>query len=357
MDVSNAKKLSERIARFSRSNDIELYNEANENGMTVSQLLEKYDPSEKDGNGVVKSPLDAFGRQMMLSNIKMGNGYGNSVSVEQLIDGPAGVLTAEFIRREIKKGMDSIDGVNDLIAVSTSVEGNSFHPIYITEPEKKGKSLSKVSRGSEMPKVTVLYREKSIPVSDYGRGLDIDYKVLKYMSLVEFRVILWYIGVNISEDKIASVYNTIVTGDGTSTAAESVSSAVSGYQNVTYNDLISLLMAFPKPFKMNRMIVSKNVLARILTLSEFKDPMAGFRFQSTGEVMTPFGARLIRYDGGSDDKIAALDKKFAVKEGIESLLTIEVDKVIQRKLGEAAVWESNGYATIAEDARKILDMS
>ena len=70
----------------------------------------------------------------------------------------------------------------------------------------------------------------------------------------------------------------IIEGGGKVGAANSVSAAVSGYANLSYNDLVDLFVAF-RPFKMTRFIVNTNVEAAILKLSELKDPQAGFSFQ------------------------------------------------------------------------------
>ncbi len=60
LDFSQAESLKQTVVRHSRSNDLTLYAEAQERGMTLSELLEDLDPSPKN-NGI-----DAFERQMLV---------------------------------------------------------------------------------------------------------------------------------------------------------------------------------------------------------------------------------------------------------------------------------------------------
>ncbi len=354
MDLTKSKDLHEEITRLSKTGDLSLYKEADEKGMTILDILEERDPSEKDINGNIVTPLDAFERQLMLANIK--SSQNSKVTVEDFFSSSAMILAPEWFRRQIRAGMDMKQGVDKLVAVEVPVKGPSFKPLYIQSPDTKGKSLSEISEGSAVPKVTITYREKDVSIRDYGRGIDFTYRVIRWSTLAEFKVILWYIGFNIQNDKIGAVYNSIINGDGSSGAAGSVSASISGYNNLTYDDLVSLFIEF-EPFEMNAIIVNKNVESRLLTMAEFKDPLAGFKFQSAGEIVTPMGAEIFRYDSASDDYIAAIDKRFAIKKGVEQDLLVEADKIIERRIEECVISESIAYSVLCDNARKYLDMS
>lgn len=354
MDLTKTKDVARKIENLSRTGSMELYNEANEKNVSISELLEEMDPTPTDMSGKPEWPLDAFERQLMYFGMRSGE-Y-NSVKVQDLFEGKGMILAPEWFRRQITKGMKLYADADDLIAVSTKVKGPSFQPLYIDNPSEKGKSLGKFVQGSEMPKVSVLYRDKNISLSDFGRTFDFSYKVIQHSDLSELKVILWYVGYNIQNDKIGAVYNAVVNGDGASGPASSVASGLSGYANLSYADLVDLFVSF-RPFKMTRLIVNSQVEAAILKLTEFKDPNAGFSFQRTGDVMTPLGSKIAVYDGASDNTIAAIDHRFAIKQGYNQELMIEHDKIIDRKIEQCAVSQELGYSVFLEDARKILDMS
>ncbi len=354
MDISKAKDIMGKVEQLSRTGSMEFYNEANEKKISISALLEEMDPTPVDNSGKSEWPLDAFERQLMLFGIRSGE-Y-NSMSVQELFNGKGMILAPEWFRRQIIKGMQLYADADDLIAVSSKVKGPSYQPLYIDSASEKGRSLAKISQGASMPKITILYRDKNISLNDYGRAFDFSYKVIQHSDLSELKVVLWYLGYNLQNDKIGAVYNAVIYGDGTVGAAESVAAGTSGYANLSYDDLVNLFVSF-RPFKMTRIIVNTAVESALLKLSEFKDPQAGFSFQRTGDVMTPLGAKIAVYTGASDNYIAAIDHRFAVKKGYNQELMIEHDKIIERKVEEATVSQELGYSVFLEDARKYLDMS
>jgi len=354
MDLSRAKDIAKKIEHWSRTGSLELYNEANEKKSSISAVLEEMDPTPRDANGHSEWPLDAFERQLMLFGVRSAEN--NSITVRQFFDGRGFILAPEWFRRQITHGMKLYADADDLVAVTSRVQGPSFQPLYIESPSDKGRSLAQFGQGASMPKVTVLYRDKYISLNDFGRVFDFSYKVIQHSDLSELKVVLWYVGYNIQNDKIGAIYNLVMNGDGTVGAADSVSAGASGVDNLTYDDLVNLFVAF-RPFKMTRIIVNTTVEAKILKLSEFKDPQAGFSFQRTGDVMTPLGARIAVYSGAGSNYIAAIDNRFAVKKGYSQELMIEHDKIIERKIEQAAVSQELGYSVFLEDARRYLDMS
>ena len=345
MDLNKAKEFSKRLEAFSKSNPMEVYRECDKEGITFTEYLERHDPSDKN------SPLDAFERQLFLS------GVNDRITVESFYAGSRMILLPEWVRRQIKRGMKMADDIDRLIAVSVKAKGPSVRPIYIKNPEQKGKSLSKITEPAEMEKVLVTYRDKDLSIKEYGLALDCSYRVVKNANLDEFKSILWYVGLNMQLDKLNAVFDTVLNGDGVSGAADSVSAGTSGLDNLAYADLVSLYADFDKPFVMDSMIVSKNAFVKIHTLTEFKDPLAGFNFQKTGRPVNPLGAVSYISKSAGDDKIVAFDSRFAVKEYVENDLTIEADKIIAKKLEEVTISESKVYAVYFEQARRYLDMS
>ena len=131
-----------------------------------------------------------------------------------------------------------------------------------------------------------------------------------------------------------------------------VNSAATGV--LTYDDLITLWAKFDS-FEMNTMICHVDNMKNILTLAEFKDPLAGFKFQNTGEVFSPLGAKLVRSDETPTDLIVGIDSRFAVEQVITQPLTVEFDKVIEQRFEEAVISESVTFARVIQEAAVALD--
>jgi len=326
----------------------DLYLEAQSRNLTLSALLEteEYDPSP------FGSPLDAFERQLAVRGIGVGGRY--PATVELFYQG-APALLPEFMRREIMRGMDMRPELKMLLASSAVVPANRYTPFKVTTAATDTDlSLRPVADGANIPAVVVTEQLNTITVPDYGLVLKASYKSLRHRTTDQFKVLLWYIGYRLQTDKVSLLIDVIRNGDGNNNAATVINTDTTG--TVDYDDLVKF-WAELHPFEMNTMVCSKDKLRSILNLSEFKDPLAGFRFQSAGELVSPLGARLVRCDDVPTDLIIGMDRRFAVEEVITQPLTIEYDKVIEQRIEEAVISESIAYAKVIKDAAKVLDVT
>lgn len=335
---------------LSRSAAIEigrdLYLEAESQGLTLTELLESeaYDPSP------VGCPLDAFERQLALAGIRLGGK--TPTTVEQFFQ-KAPSLMPEFILREIKKGQSMRPELGKLIGNSTAVSSNRYTPFFVDTATRSKFSLRPIGDAAEVPQLIVAEQQHAITVTDYGLALKASYKALRYRSTSQFRVLLWYIGFRMQTDKIGMLVNCIISGDGNSNAAKVINTASTGV--LTYNDLVTLWAEFA-PFEMTSLICHIDKLKSILTMTEFKDPLAGYRFQNQGELFTPLGASLVRCDDVPTDYVIGLDSRFAIEEVITQPLLVEYDKIIDQRFEEAVISESVAYAKVIKDASVVLDV-
>jgi len=325
--------------------DRDLYQEADARGMTLSELLEcdEFDPS------AAGSPIDAFERQLALAGVQLGGK--TPTTIEQFFQ-KASALMPEFILREIKRGQAMRPELGRLIANTTTVATNRYTPFFIDTSSADRFSLRPIGDGAEVPQLLVTEQNHAVNVRDYGLALKSSYKALRYRSSSQFRVLLWYIGFRMQTDKIGMLVETLINGDGNSNGATVVNAASSG--SLTYNDLITLWAEFA-PFEMNSIICHVNTLKTILTLDEFKDPLAGYRFQNSGDLFSPLGAAMVRSDEVPTDYVIGLDTRFAIEEVITQPLMVEFDKIIDQRFEEAVISESVTYAKVIKEASLILD--
>jgi hypothetical protein len=338
-DLSNAARLS--VTR-------DTYLEAQSRGLTLTELLEseEYDPSP------LGAPLDAFERQLTLAGINVGRNTGDTV---ELFYRNAPALMPEFVVREIRRGMSLRPEYEQLLASRTQIGSNRYSPLYVdVGPDDSKLSLRPVAEGAEIPQIVVTEQQNSITVGDYGVALKASYKVLRHRSLAQFKVLLWYIGYRLQLDKIAMLTDVLINGDGNDNAAPVINTDVSG--SLDYDDLVKLWAEF-SPFELNTLLCHKEKIRSILTLSEFKDPLAGFRFQATGKLVSPLGCKLVRCDELPADLILGIDSRFAVEEIVNQPLMVEFDKIIEQKFEEAVISESLAFAKVIEDATYVLNDS
>lgn len=322
------------------------YVEAESKGLTVSELLETgdYDPSP------FACPLDAFERQLAARGLRVGGSH--PITVELFLRG-APALLPEFMMREVRRGMAMRPELAGMVGSTSIINSNRYTPFDInSNPDDTKWSLRPVGDGANVPAVIVTERVNSIDVPDYGLALKASYKALRHRTTAQFKVLLWYIGYRMQVDKLGLLVDVLINGDGNNNAATVINTASSG--TLAYSDLVTFWSEV-HPFEMNTMIASKGQINTILTMNEFKDPLAGFKFQSTGELVSPLGSTLIRSDEVATDLIIGMDKRFAAEEVITQPLTVEYDKIIEQRFEEAVISESVAYAKIVSNAVKVLD--
>jgi hypothetical protein len=337
VDLSRARKID--VTR-------DLYMESQARGLSLSELLEQseFDPSPGG------SPLDAFERQLAIRGLRTSGK--NPITVEMFYRG-APALMPEFMLREIRRGMNMRPELSRLLASSSAVSTSRYSPIRIdhsaTDPTM---SLRPIGDGANIPAVNVNEQNNTIVVPDYGLTLKVTYKALRYRSMTQFKVLLWYIGYRLQSDKIALIVNTIINGDGNTNSAMVINTDVTS--TLDYDDMVKFWNEF-YPYQPNVLICHKDKIRSILTLTEFKDPMIGYSFQANGEITSPLGASLIRCDEVPTDYLIGLDNRFAIEEVVSQPLMVEYDKVIEQKIEEAVISESVAYAKVVKESSLILD--
>lgn len=356
VDLSRSKGIKNTIVEHSRSANMALYNEAQEAGLTLSELLEEMDPSPKNSDGEIASELDAFERQLAVHDV-ITSGR-NAISVEQFFVGGALILLPEYMLREIRHGYQMVQDPSELIAVTVPASGPTVRPIYINTDKAKKSAAKRASGGAAFPKVQLLYRDKEAAIIDRGRQFDFSYRIVKNQKLAEFRVFLWWIGAQLAYDEIISIYDVVKDGDGTSDSADDVFNGTPG--TLSYSDMVNLASSFNVPAKMSHILANRNDIQAILNMSQFQDPHtfdASTLFQRTGNYGTflPVNAKLVVVPTATPTEIMAIDSRFAVRESVSQPLMIEADKVIERKLETAVVSKEAVYTVMVDDARKLCD--
>ncbi|MFH1862769.1 MAG: hypothetical protein ABH878_08155 [bacterium] len=362
LDFSQAESLKQTIIRHSRAGDLSLYAEAQQRGMTLSELLEELDPSPRQRSGEIDGGmpqnsgyLDAFERQMLVLGL---TGAGRrSITVEDFYLGGGLILLPEFIQREIERGYRLVQDPRELLAASVAVNGPSVKPIYIKTTAAK-ESFAKRSDGAAYPTVQLLYREKEADIVDKGRRFDFSYKVIRSQRLDEFKVFLWWIGAQFAYDEIDEIYDIVVNGDGTSSGATDVFDGTPG--SWAYSDMVHLALAFDVPSQMTHILGAKSDIETILNLSQFQDPDTWhaaelFRQQGRYQGLLPMNAKLVVSPNATATEFAALDKRFAIRESVAQPLMIEAEKIISQKLESAVISKESVYTIMVDDAIKVSD--
>ena len=323
-------------------------------GQSFTQVLEREDPSERY-KGTPLEGLDAYQRQLKRFDIKV-KGAGSDVVEKFFRTSDSAVLFPEYIARAVRQGMEEANLLPSIVATTTRIEGMDYRSVA-SVPGKEEKELRNVEEGAAIPQTEVKTQENLVKLHKRGRMLVASYEAIRWQKLDLFSVTLRQIGAHINRMLLEDAIGVLINGDGNNNAAKEYkvgTSPIGGETGtLTYDDLVDFWAQFD-PYEMNTMLVSGDVMLKMLKLSEFQNPLTGLNFQGTGKMTTPLGANLLRTSAMSEGTMIGLDKNYALEMVQAGDVTVEYDKLIDRQLERAAITSTCGFAKLYQDASRVL---
>ena len=324
-----------------------MYNEA---GRSFTQVLEREDPSEQY-KGTALEGLDAYQRQLKRFDIKV-KGAGSDAVEKFFATSQSAVLFPEYIARSVRQGMEEANLLPHITAAVTRFDGMDYRSIA-SVPDDDQKALRWVEEGAAIPQTQVRTQENLVKLHKRGRMLVASYEAVRYQKLDLFSVTLRQIGAHIARMLLSDGVDVLMNGDGNDNEAEADETTAAS--TLTYDDLVTFWGKFD-PYEMNTLLVSPDVMLKMLKLTEFKDPLTGLNFQGTGKLTTPLGATLLRTSAVPADTIIGLDHRYALELVQGSDVMVEYDKLIDRQLERAAITSISGFAKLFTGAAKVLKL-
>ena len=326
-----------------------------QSGKSFSRVLESLDPSEAY-RGTPLEGLDAFQRQLKRFDIHV-RGAGSDMVEKFFHSADSAVLFPEFVSRVVRQGMES-DILPEIVATTTSFDGMDYRTIA-SVPREEDKKLKRVEEGAQIPTTEIRTQENLVRLHKRGRMLVASYEAIRFQRLDLFSVTLRQIGAYISRMHLEDAVDVLIRGDGNNNAADALkigTAPVSGTAGtLSYEALLDFWAQFD-PYSMNTMLVSNDVMLKMLKLPEFQNPLTGLNFQGTGTLSTPLGAKLLRTSAVPAGKLIGLDKNYALEHICGSDVTVEYDKLIDRQIERAAITSISGFAKPYRDASRVLSI-
>ena len=328
-----------------------MYGEA---GRSFSQVLEGADPSEHY-KGTALEGLDAYQRQLKRFDVKV-KGAGSDVVEKFFRTAESAVLFPEYIARAVRQGMEEGNLLPSITATVTRIDGMDYRSIA-SVPEKGKKELKDVGEGAAIPQTMVRTQENLVKLHKRGRMLVASYEAIRYQKLDLFSVTLRQIGAHINRMHLEDAIGVLEQGDGNDNAAQKLqvgTAPIGGTAGALgYDELVDFWAQFD-PYEMNTLLVSGDVMLKLLKLDEFQNPLTGLNFQGTGKLTTPLGATLLRTSAMGAGKLIGLDRNYALEMVQGSDVVVEYDKLIDRQLERAAITSISGFAKLYREASKVL---
>ena len=257
-----------------------------------------------------------------------------------------------MFRVYVRQGMEESDILPHITAAVTRFDGMDYRSIT-AEAGGDSKELRHVEEGASIPATTVQVQSNLVRLHKRGRMLVASYEAVRYQKLDLFSVTLRQMGAHIARTLLADGVEVLIHGDGNDNGAEA--DQVKSTGTLTYEDLVDFWAKFD-PYEMNALLVSGDVMVKLLKLTEFQNPLTGLNFQGTGKLTTPLGAQLLRTSVLPSGTAIGLDKRFALEMVQGSDVMVEYDKLIDRQLERAAITTICGFAKIFQGASRVLEV-
>ena len=319
-------------------------------GKSFTEALEALDPSE-NYIGTELEGLDAYQRQLKRFSIKV-SGKGSDRVEKFFKTSDSAALFPEYISRAVRAGIDENNLLDKIVATTTNVEALDYRTIT-SVPSEEDKTLMLVNEGEAIPETQVKTQENLVKLHKRGRMLVASYEAIRFQRLDLFTVTLRQIGAYIAKTQLKDAVDVLMNGDGNDNAIAVSTVAAEG--TLAYGDLVDFWNSFD-PYTLNCIIASPSMASKILKLSEMRDAAAGLNFHSTGNLVTPFGAELVKSSAVAENKLIGLDRTCALELVTAGGVTTEFDKLIDRQLERAAITSIAGFAKIYTPASKALSL-
>lgn len=333
-----------------------VYDEARKNGVSLTEHLEKLDPSE-EYKGSALEKLDAFERQLKYAGLKIGRGGACLVS-DFFKTSSSSILFPEFVSRNVRLGMGRGKfeaTIDEIAATTTSVDSGKYEGIEFNL-DTSDVDHKRTGEGAVFNKVIGKTKEKAINLVKIGLQIESSYEALRRAKANVLAVTLQAIGMRLGRKMVSEGISVLINGDGNTNTASDVGIALSG--TLAYADLLKLELDFEEGFEPRMLIADKATMKKVMSLSEFKDALIAAEWLKNGTPQTVFGNTLRINSGVAADVILALDPSSALEvleEKGGSL--VETDKLIDKQFEKTVISKVIGFNKLFVGASKYLDIS
>lgn len=310
----------------------------NLSGKSFAQALEEADPSENYRDTPLAN-LDAYERQLKRFDIKV-NGRDCDCISKFFTTTESAILFLEFVSRTIKQGMaDSL--LDKIVAVKTPCASRLYRGFAITESSTAYSSAT--VQGESLPVTSIAESSEALALSKFGRIISTSYEALMNQSIEAYSITLRAVGRKLAAGILGNAVSALSLG------ASSIS--LSG-SSLTYSDIAALYGSFTN-FKMDMVLTSNTVAAKILSMSAMED----CTYDENGLTRFPFGAALLSSAQIPNEKIIGIDSGYALEMISNADIFLETDKMIDKQLDRISVSVNVTFRRLINDAVKVLKLS
>lgn len=259
------------------------------------------------------------------------------------------VIFPFFYSAAIQAGILATQVIDRLIMEEIPV--NSHTADHVSMRDGAGDRSSTLrGEGSRANEIVISANNEPIKLKKFMSKALASYEGLRLQRVPVFEMALMRVGKQLMIDITDLGVETLIAGDGNTDNGAAATVPASASKN--YADVLALEFLFTMGYDMEDglLLADKAVIKQLLNMAEFKDPLAGGRYAMHGEMPTPVGHPLLRWDYTGKASSYATTKLVHLKPGLamvkytEGGLLVETDKIIdgQWDVSVASIWTNFG---------------
>ena len=246
--------------------------------------------------------------------------------------------------------------------VSETVQVNSGTADHVVMNENTwDRATGEIGEWTRFPEVSISAANAPVTLKKWGGILKASDEAIRRAPLPIFQRGMERIGRQLANDLTDFALDVLLLGDGNTGTALSGSADIQAAATTgapTYADLVATMLLFKIGYEPTDLLATKESWLDLLNMPEFKDPLAGFRFQANGVPPTPLGLNLHRWDslassGWATTKILMWQADIALVQYNEGGITSESDRIINGQWQEVATSLYTAFAILDREARKL----
>lgn len=331
------------MARYEKiSLSKEMFAEAKEKGVSLSELLSKSEKFNKE------SKLSVLEQQLAARDLAIAPGHASLISDFYKTD-DSRVLFVETINQAVRMGMNKLNksyaNLSDIVATRTGIQGGVYEAALVDIESSSKVKAKRVAEGSEFPVVTIAFKGQSIKLGKFGYKIKSSYETVRRCRANVFLTTMQILGQNISMQKLSAAVDTLINGDGNGNPIATISAGTTG--TLKYADTVNLEESFEN-YEPTLMLSGQDMRIAYRNLEEYKN--RGF-----GPVMMDPPKKVKSMPAG---RIIAIDSGACIEEVYENGGSlVEYQKIISEQFETAVVSEVAGYSVLFRDASRMLKVT
>ena len=357
--------MAETLSKLSQL-ELGLYQDAKDNGLTLSEHLEELHLDAKISEDLVRSDLknskgetlSAFKQILLKAGIHTKGRLAQTGGAFFSEGSTNNILFPEFVATEYRDQTRELLAVfvqlADLVTTRIGIDGTTHKAGILMSDQDPELEFGRVPEGSELPKYTIKHGERAIDLFKYGGSLEFTYEVIRRMKLPMLSRYIGKVAKAQEKRKIKRAMVVALLGDGNMNPALDT---LTRQATIQFRDAIDMLFEAAKTgADVNKIVGDAEMIGDFVALfaltADGRPTDRNVPFNTSGgELPSPLGMQLKLALPGSilDDstKLLGADSSEGLLEIYENGSEItESDRLITKQFERLTFTENIGYAKI-----------